>query len=389
MTNHELTKRELAQREQIFLREHSEIGVVASEPAKPHPESAAPAEPLPAEPLHASDALDAFAPEVRAPQSRSPIPPLPATSGVHPVALTCLAIVTALFAFVLVERSTDPVVPPRPEEPAAVISEADTVTPPLVSADTPPPADVAPAPSTPLPVPEIDVAPAGPVAPLTPRPDSPRARPSAPSISKQPPSTARLNLEPPLSQRPPLSQTPPAVAVEPPPPSRPTADVSADPPAAAAARASTPIAEPDLSPAPAPSFAAPPAVAVPAPPPAAVAVASASAKAIDSNTRSIENTLARYRKAFSALDASAARAVWPTVNQRTLSRAFERLEKQDVSFEGCQIDVAEARAEANCIGTASYVPRIGNRTPQVDRRLWRFSLVKARDEWLIGAVDAQ
>ena len=40
--------------------------------------------------------------------------PLPATSGVHPVALTCLAIVTALFAFVLVERSTDPVVPPRP-----------------------------------------------------------------------------------------------------------------------------------------------------------------------------------------------------------------------------------------------------------------------------------
>ena len=46
MTNHELTKRELAQREQIFLREHSEIGVVASEPAKPHPEIAAPAGPL-------------------------------------------------------------------------------------------------------------------------------------------------------------------------------------------------------------------------------------------------------------------------------------------------------------------------------------------------------
>ena len=323
--------------------------------------------------------------------------PLPATSGVHPVALTCLAIVTALFAFVLVERSTDPVVPPRPEEPAAVINEADTITPPLVSADTPPPVvdvappavDVAPTPNTPLPVPEIAVAPAGPVAPPAPRNDLPRARPSAPSISRQPPSTARLGLEPPLSQRPPLSQTPPAVDVAPPPPSRPTADVSADPPAAVAARAPTPIDEPELSRSPAPSFTPPPAVAVPAPPPVAAAAASASAKAIDSNTRSIENTLARYRKAFSALDASAARAVWPTVNQRTLSRAFERLEKQDVSFEGCQIDVAEARAEANCIGTASYVPRIGNRTPQVDRRLWRFSLVKARDEWLIGAVDAQ
>jgi hypothetical protein len=81
--------------------------------------------------------------------------------------------------------------------------------------------------------------------------------------------------------------------------------------------------------------------------------------------------------------------VWPTVDQRTLSRAFERLEQQDVSFEGCKIDVIEARAEANCQGTASYVPRVGNRTPRIDRRSWRFSLVKVREEWLIGAVEAR
>ena len=40
-------------------------------------------------------------------------------------------------------------------------------------------------------------------------------------------------------------------------------------------------------------------------------------------------------------------------------------------------------------GTASYVPRVGNRTPRVDRRSWRFSLVKVREEWLIGAVEAR
>jgi hypothetical protein len=81
--------------------------------------------------------------------------------------------------------------------------------------------------------------------------------------------------------------------------------------------------------------------------------------------------------------------VWPTVNERTLGRAFERLEQQDVSFEGCQIQVNNDRAEATCDGTARYVPRVGSRTPRVDRRQWRFNLVKVRDEWLIGAVDAR
>lgn len=81
--------------------------------------------------------------------------------------------------------------------------------------------------------------------------------------------------------------------------------------------------------------------------------------------------------------------MWPTVNEGTLNRAFERLEEQEISFNKCQIDVNEARAEATCQGTARYVPRVGSRTPRVDSRQWRFSLVKVREEWLIGAVDAK
>jgi hypothetical protein len=103
----------------------------------------------------------------------------------------------------------------------------------------------------------------------------------------------------------------------------------------------------------------------------------------------VQNALTRYRRAFSSLNASAAREVWPTVNERTLSRAFDRLEEQEVVFDGCQIDINNARAEARCNGTARYVPRVGSRTPRVERREWRFSLVKVRDEWLIGAVDAR
>jgi hypothetical protein len=125
------------------------------------------------------------------------------------------------------------------------------------------------------------------------------------------------------------------------------------------------------------------------PPPPAAAPPAAAAAVIDNNTTGIQNTLARYRQAFSALSASAAREVWPTVNERSLSRAFERLEEQQVSFDGCQIQVNNQRAEAVCNGSARYVPRVGSRTPRTERREWRFSLVKVRDEWLIGAVDAR
>jgi hypothetical protein len=99
--------------------------------------------------------------------------------------------------------------------------------------------------------------------------------------------------------------------------------------------------------------------------------------------------LATYRKAFNALDAGAARQVWPTVNEPALNRAFERLERQEVLFDDCQIAVNNDRAEATCDGIARYVPRVGSRTPRIDRRQWKFSLVKVRDAWMIGALEVR
>jgi hypothetical protein len=123
------------------------------------------------------------------------------------------------------------------------------------------------------------------------------------------------------------------------------------------------------------------------PPPAAAPPAAAAV--VNANTTGIQNALARYRRAFNSLDANAARAVWPTVNYPTLSRAFERLEQQNVAFDNCQIDVNNDRAEARCSGTTRYVPRVGSRTSHIDQRQWRFSMVKVKDEWFIGAVDAR
>ena len=107
------------------------------------------------------------------------------------------------------------------------------------------------------------------------------------------------------------------------------------------------------------------------------------------DARAIENVLGRYRNAFNRLDAGAAVAVWPKVNEKTLARAFDSLDDQDVSFDSCTIEVGGVHAEAACSGTARYVPKVGSRTTRAEPRQWRFILRRASDGWLIDHVDAR
>jgi hypothetical protein len=414
MTEHQLTKSELATRELIFLRAADAMDTFASEHAERRPEREVAAEPL-----------AAFAPEgfIHPPERFTYAPegfthPIPASVPIASkrpwsrMALTSLGVATAVAAFFLVERSAERVPPPiAPSEPSTLAPEvnAPAPVPPVVVADGSQPVVEVSQPPSPSPlVPEIEAAPPRPVLPVTPRIDPPRAASpsSSPqreasassSRSRQLPSTAPV-----APVAPPRSQAPPrVVGVPAPPPSRPSDVVPDAAVPAPVASVAAPIAEPALSPpaappasaalvpapSPSPAPAPSPTTASPAAAPAAASAAVAPS-AVESNTSGIQNTLARYRKAFSALDAGAAHQVWPTVNERTLQRAFARLEQQEVSFEGCRIAADLERAEATCVGTASYVPRVGSRTLRIDRRQWRFSLVKVRDEWLIGAVDAQ
>ena len=76
-----------------------------------------------------------------------------------------------------------------------------------------------------------------------------------------------------------------------------------------------------------------------------------------SEAGAIQAVLGRYRTAFSRLDAGAASAIWPSVDLKALSRAFERLERQELVFNNCHIAILDARAVASCGGSARYVPR--------------------------------
>ena len=128
------------------------------------------------------------------------------------------------------------------------------------------------------------------------------------------------------------------------------------------------------------------AIAPTAAPPSTVPSASVATRAPITDKGAIETVLSRYRYDFSVLDADAAKAVWPTVDAKMLGRAFGQLEQQTLEFHACAIAVTAARAEATCGGSARYGPKLGNKSPRIDAREWKFSLRKINETWLIEAV---
>jgi hypothetical protein len=282
------------------------------------------------------------------------------------------------------------------------------------------------------------------VAAAPPPPSASSARPSSIETARKPPPVetsarsrraeapkppARVVLPPPQSQTllsAPAPTTASAPAPTPPPPSAPTsplspqtASASPAPAPASSAQAAPPAAAPTTAPATTPTspdanrsgvlpdanrVAAAPATTPT--PPASTASASSSAPAAasaaaaprpaapivdrlrETDTRAIDGALARYRNAFNTLNAGAAAEVWPSVDKRTLTRAFEQLKEQRIAFDGCQTDIKDTRAQAVCTGLTRYVPRIGGRL-QVDRRQWTFNLAKVKDEWVIRSVEAR
>ncbi len=102
----------------------------------------------------------------------------------------------------------------------------------------------------------------------------------------------------------------------------------------------------------------------------------------------IRRTLGRYAQSYDRLDAKAAAAVWPSVDERALTRAFSELRLQKVGFDRCDVAIVDAStATALCVGTVQYVRNTGNATPQLERRKWEFRLTKPGAAWQIASVS--
>jgi hypothetical protein len=216
---------------------------------------------------------------------------------------------------------------------------------------------------------------------------APPQRPAPRAIESAPPPPQRIPFptSPPLPQQ--VMRTPP---VEPAPASPRIAVAEAVPAPLPRVEVEELVLNPPATPPePPPAPAAAAAVPVPAPAPA-TRPAPANAPAVDAENSAIRDVLGRYRSAFNTLDARAAHQVWPSVNERTLDRAFGQLQAQNVSFDRCTIAVKGVLAEANCSGTTRFVPRVGSRSEQIEARQWNFSLRKAYSGgWVIQEVEAR
>jgi hypothetical protein len=103
----------------------------------------------------------------------------------------------------------------------------------------------------------------------------------------------------------------------------------------------------------------------------------------------VRTVLNRYASAYSALDVDAAGRVWPGVNRAALSRAFDSLASQQVSLGDCRIDVAGSTARANCTGSATWSPKVGDGGTRREARSWTFELARAGDSWQIVSARVQ
>jgi hypothetical protein len=100
----------------------------------------------------------------------------------------------------------------------------------------------------------------------------------------------------------------------------------------------------------------------------------------------IHAALTRWRAAYSALDASAAREVWPSVDTRALARAFRALKSQELRFDRCRLTVNGGSARAACSGHSIYVPRVGSQSPRATPHEWTFELKKNEQRWTIASA---
>ena len=220
---------------------------------------------------------------------------------------------------------------------------------------------------------------------------APEGTPASPPASAEPLArfAARSETTEPPRREAPVPAPPPPSATTPTPAPVPAAVVER-PQMPASESASTGLAETIGSPAASPT--APPAANVSGsvtsarPTPAPPVEPDSPADAADNAVRQV---LQRYVQAYNRLDASAARAVWPGVDQGALERAFGQLRAQTLSFDRCTVSVDEEAGSATCTGQARWVPRVGDQDGKREQRTWRFDLTRNGDDWIITRAEAR
>ena len=124
-------------------------------------------------------------------------------------------------------------------------------------------------------------------------------------------------------------------------------------------------------------------------PPGRSTAVSAVPPVVMSDTSAIQDVLGRYLNAFMNLDVEEAKAVWPNVNEKALSRAFASVDEQQFELNECEIAVAGPNADASCTGIVRYIQKVGSKMMRVEPRRWKFEFRNSDSQWFIENVDSR
>jgi hypothetical protein len=102
----------------------------------------------------------------------------------------------------------------------------------------------------------------------------------------------------------------------------------------------------------------------------------------------VRRALRSYQEAYGRLDVAGAADVWPTVDRRALSRAFDTLKSQGLDFQSCTVTVTGVRATARCRGTLQFVRKVGSPLALTADQEWVFTMRQIGGHWKIDHVLA-
>jgi hypothetical protein len=101
----------------------------------------------------------------------------------------------------------------------------------------------------------------------------------------------------------------------------------------------------------------------------------------------VRRVLQAYARAWTRMDAGAARALWPSADAEILQAAFRPVSEQRLRLSACQVGMSGNRALAVCLGTLRYRPRDGGSPARVQRGRWEFELARSPQGWQIDTID--
>jgi hypothetical protein len=76
------------------------------------------------------------------------------------------------------------------------------------------------------------------------------------------------------------------------------------------------------------------------------------------------------------------------VDERSLARAFDTLQSQQVSLGRCSVQVEGTSASASCNGSVTWTPKVGGGS-QTAARQWRFQLQSGNGAWQITRAEVK